>query len=65
VQAWTVDAVADALVAPDPAVPVFAGHLQQWFGGSINRSNFVTHDTISFSGTAAGGTTSSIDLGDD
>jgi hypothetical protein len=46
VQAWTVDPATGALVAPDPGVPDFTGHLQQWFGGSFNHSNFVTHDTI-------------------
>src|SRR5215469_9557273 len=64
VQAWTVDPATGALVAPDPGVPVFTGHLQQWFGGSFNRSNFVNHDTINFSGTAADGTTFSIHLVD-
>jgi hypothetical protein len=56
--------VTGALVAPDPGVPVFTGHLQQWFGGSFNHSNFATHDAISFSGTAADGTTFSIHLVD-
>jgi len=53
--AWTVDSSGN-LVAPDPAVPPFTGQLTQWFGGSFNRSNFVVHDTINFSGTAADGT---------
>jgi hypothetical protein len=42
--------------APDPSAPILTGHLQQWFGGSFNHSNFVVHDTINFSGTAADGT---------
>ena len=52
--AWTVDSSGN-LVAPDPSVPPFTGHLENWFGGSFNRSNFVVHDTINFSGTAADG----------
>ena len=53
--AWTVDSAGN-LVAPDPSVPTMTGHLQQWFGGSFNRSNFVVHDTINFTGTEADGT---------
>jgi hypothetical protein len=64
VQAWTVDPVTGALVTPDPGVPAYTGHLQQWFGGSFNHSNFVSHDTINFSGTAADGSTFSIHLVD-
>jgi hypothetical protein len=37
VQAWTVDPVTGALVAPDPNVPPYSGHLQTWFGGSFKR----------------------------
>ena len=59
VVAWTVDSAGN-LVAPDPGVPVFTGHLTTWFGGSFNRSNFVDHDTITFTGTAADGSTFSI-----
>ena len=59
VVAWTVDSAGN-LVAPDPSVPVFTGHLTTWFGGSFNRSNFVVHDTITFTGTAADGSTFSI-----
>ena len=58
-EAWTVDSAGN-LVAPDPSVPVFTGHLTTWFGGSFNRSNFVVHDTITFTGTAADGSTFSI-----
>jgi hypothetical protein len=61
--AWTVDSTGN-LVAPDLSVPPFTGHLQQWFGGSFNRSNFVNHDTINFSGTAADGSTFSFHLVD-
>ena len=53
---WTVDSMGN-LVAPDPSVPIFTGHLQQWFGGSFNHHNFVNHLTINFSGTAADGST--------
>ena len=59
VVAWTVDSAGN-LVAPDPSVPIFTGHLTTWFGGSFNRSNFVVHDTITFTGTAADGSTFSI-----
>ena len=58
-EAWTVDSAGN-LVAPDPSVPIFTGHLTTWFGGSFNRSNFVDHDTITFTGTAADGSTFSI-----
>jgi hypothetical protein len=61
--AFTVDSAGNP-VAPDLGVPAFTGHLQQWFGGSFNRSNFVNHDTINFSGTAADGSTLSIHLVD-
>jgi len=61
--AWTVDSTG-APLAPDPAVPPFTGQLTQWFGGSFNRSNFVSHDTIHFSGTAADGSTFGIHLVD-
>jgi hypothetical protein len=63
VEAWTVDSTG-ALVAPDLAVPSFTGQLTQWFGGSFNNRNFVSHDTIHFSGTAADGSTFSIHLVD-
>jgi hypothetical protein len=53
VVAWTVDSTGH-LVAPDPTVPPFTGQLTTWFGGSFNNRNFVVHDTIHFSGTAAG-----------
>src|SRR5215468_1997873 len=56
VVSWTVDSAGN-LVAPDPSVPVFTGHLQFWFGGSFNNKNFVNHDTINFTGTAADGST--------
>jgi hypothetical protein len=56
VVSWTVDSAGN-LVAPDPSVPVFTGHLQFWFGGSVNNKNFVNHDTINFTGTAADGST--------
>ena len=56
VVSWTVDSAGN-LVAPDPSVPVFTGHLQFWFGGSFNNKNFVNHDTINFIGTAADGST--------
>src|SRR5215472_8904560 len=61
--AWTVDSSGN-LVAPDPAVPPFTGHLQTWYGGSLNNKNFVVHDTVNFSGTAVGGGTFSIHLVD-
>ena len=49
---------------PDPNVPAYTGHLLTWFGGSLNNRNFVAHDTVSFSGTAADGTTLSLHLVD-
>ena len=58
-EAWTVDSSGN-LVAPDPSVPPFTGHLTFGFGGSFNQSNFVNHDTIHFSGTAADGSTFTI-----
>jgi hypothetical protein len=63
VVAYTADSTGNP-VAPDPSVPPFTGHLQQWFGGSFNHSNFVDHDTINFSGTAADGSTFGIHLVD-
>jgi len=59
VVAWTVDSSGN-LVAPDPSVPPFTGQLTFWFGGSFNHGNFVNHDTIHFSGTAADGSTFTI-----
>jgi hypothetical protein len=50
------------LVAPDPSVQVYTGHLQQWFGGSFNNRNFVNHDTINFTGTGADGSSFAIHL---
>jgi len=59
VVAWTVDSEGN-LIAPDPTVPPFTGHLQFWFGGSFNNKNFVNHDTINFTGTAADGSSFAI-----
>jgi hypothetical protein len=57
----TLTAFTDAgLTTPDSNVPPFTGQLIAWFGGSFNKSNFVFHDTINFSGTAADGTTLTI-----
>ncbi len=61
--AWMLDSSGN-LVAPDPSVPPLTGHLQQWFGGSFNHSNFVVHDTTNFSGAAADGTPFSFHLVD-
>jgi hypothetical protein len=47
-----------------PGVPAYTGHLHTWFGGSFNNKNFVDHDTISFSGTTADGSSFSIHLVD-
>ena len=63
VVAYTVDSSGN-LIAPDPNVPAYTGHLQTWFGGSLNNKNFVVHDTINFSGTAADGTTLGVHLVD-
>jgi hypothetical protein len=49
--AFTVDSNGNPL-APDPNVPVYSGHLTQWFGGSFNKNNMVNHATVTFSGTA-------------
>jgi hypothetical protein len=54
---WTFDPSTQSLIAPDPNVPVFTGHLTQWFGGSFNQNNMVNHGTMTFSGAAADGTT--------
>jgi hypothetical protein len=43
--------------SPDPINQTYTGHITEWFGGSFNRSNFVFHSTLHFSGTAADGTT--------
>src|SRR5215468_2164508 len=59
VVAWTVDSEGN-LIAPDPTVPPFTGHLQFWFGGSFNNKNFVIHHTINFTGTAADGSSFAI-----
>jgi hypothetical protein len=40
---------------PDPAVPQYSGKITEWFGGSFNRSNFVTHSTIHLDATAPDG----------
>jgi hypothetical protein len=63
VVAYTLDSMGN-LVAPDPGVPVYTGHLEQWFGGSFNNHNFVTHDTINFTGTGADGSSFGIHLVD-
>ncbi|HEX6525608.1 MAG TPA: hypothetical protein VF070_37195 [Streptosporangiaceae bacterium] len=63
VVAYTVDSAGN-LVAPDPNVPPYTGHLQQWFGGSFNNKNFVNHDTINFTGAAPDGTSFAIHLVD-
>lgn len=40
---------------PDPAVPEYSGKITEWFGGSFNHSNFVTHSTIHVDATASDG----------
>jgi hypothetical protein len=40
---------------PDPAVPQYGGKITEWFGGSFNHSNFVTHSTIHVDATASDG----------
>jgi hypothetical protein len=60
---YTVDSIGN-LVAPDPSVPAYTGHLQTWFGGSFNNKNFVDHDTVNFSGTGTDGSALSIHLVD-
>ena len=57
--AYTADSAGNP-VAPDPNVLPYTGHLQQWFGGSFNNMNFVNHDTINFTGTAADGSSFAI-----
>jgi hypothetical protein len=42
-------------VTPDPNVPTYTGHLQQWFGGSFNKNNFVNHDTTNVQATGSDG----------
>lgn len=61
--AYTADSAGNP-VAPDPNVLPYTGHLQQWFGGSFNNMNFVNHDTINFTGTAADGSSFAIHLVD-
>jgi hypothetical protein len=63
VVAYTVDGMGNP-IAPDPKVLPYSGHLQTWFGGSFNNKNYVQHDTVNFTGTAADGSTFSIHLVD-
>jgi hypothetical protein len=51
---YTVDSMGMP-IAPDPNAPTYTGHFTQWFGGSMNKNNFVNHDTISFVGTGSDG----------
>jgi hypothetical protein len=47
VVSWTVDSAGN-LVAPDPSVPIFAGHLQFWFGAaSTTRTSSTTTPSTS------------------
>ena len=50
----TFDALGNFVPDPNAPNPV-TGHLTQWFAGSFNNKNFVTHDTINFTGTDASG----------
>jgi hypothetical protein len=56
VQYWTVDPVTGFPDAPDPAVPIFTGHITETGGFQGNNRNFVTEGTVNFTGTAADGT---------
>lgn len=51
---YTVDGQGNP-VAPDPNAPTYQGHFTQWFGGSFNNKNSVSHDTISFTGNGSDG----------
>jgi hypothetical protein len=51
---WTVDGSGKP-VALDPLVPSFTGHIEQWFGGSFNKSNYVLHDTTNVAVTGFDG----------
>lgn len=50
----TFDASGNFTPVPSAPNPI-TGHLTEWFGGSFNNQNFVTHDTINFTGTDANG----------
>jgi hypothetical protein len=58
---WTVDGTGN-LVAPDPSVPTFTGHIEQWFGGSFNKNNYVNHDTTNVSVTGSDGSLLSVHI---
>jgi hypothetical protein len=52
---YTADAFGNPVAVDTSAPNPVTGHLTQWFGGSFNNKNFVTHDTINFTGTDANG----------
>lgn len=51
-------------VTPDPTAPTYTGHLQQWFGGSFNKNNFVTHDTTNVQVTGSDGSSLGVHIVD-
>ena len=46
----------------DPNVGPYTGHLTEWFGGALNKSNMVFGGTVNFSGAAPDGTTFALHL---
>jgi hypothetical protein len=40
---------------PDPTQPTYSGHLQDWFGESINNKNMSISGTANFQGTSSTG----------
>jgi hypothetical protein len=44
----------------DTSQPTFSGHLQQWFGESINKNNISVSGTANFQGTSSTGASASL-----
>jgi hypothetical protein len=47
---------------PDPTQPTYSGHLQDWFGESINNKNMSISSTANFQGTSSTGVAFSLHL---
>ena len=43
------------LVQNNPSLPTYSGHLEVWFGASLNNSNAVTHDVFNVHATGSDG----------
>jgi len=44
-----------SFVPTDPLQPSYAGHITVWFGASLNKNNFVFHDTFNATLTGTNG----------